>query len=368
MSRKQISKIFLSSIHENAGKTTVSLGLYYALKKRKYKTAFMKPVGQEVVSVGGRKIDKDSYLIGKVFQHGRNLKDMSPITIGRGFTQKYIFNPQKNKLRKTIERSFQKLIKGKDAIIIEGTGHAGVGSVIDFSNADVASLLGAKVIIISEGGIGKSIDEIILNKALFDLKSVKVIGVIINKVLPDKYRRIKRTLGRGLRNKGLKLLGVIPQDPLMSSPTIAQIKERIGLQLLCGKAGTKKRVRHTIVAAMEPHNMIQYLQQSTLVLISGDRVDNILAAVSSHLVSGTESGLHVSGIILTGGLMPNPKIVALLKRSQISVLLTDDDTYTCAAKVEHLIPKILKTDKDKIKEAAYLVNKYIDVDKILGYF
>lgn len=364
--RKPIKNIFLSSIHQNAGKTTISLGLLKALKDRKLKTTFIKPVGQQFVSIGDLSVDKDSYLMGEVFKSRKKLKEMSPITIGRGFTEEYIFNPQPDRLREKILNSFNVLSRGKDAIIVEGTGHAGVGSVIDFSNADVAALLGSKVIIVSEGGIGKSIDEIMLNKALFDLKQVEVLGIIINKVLPDKYEKIKAILKQGLHNKGMRLLGVIPLEPLLSAPTIEQVKDRLDLKLLCGKESLRRRVRHTIVAAMEPHNMIHYLKDGALIITSGDRVDNILVAVSSHLVKETE-GMRISGLILTGGLMPNPKIVDLLKKSHMPVLITEEDTYSIAARIEHLIPKILKTDKDKILEATRLVNKYVDVEKILAH-
>jgi len=367
MSKKSFKNIFLSSIHQDAGKTTMSLGLYKALKDRKFKIAFMKPVGQEYVKVGHQKIDKDSYLIGEVFRCKDKLSAMSPITIARGYTEKYIFKPHKDKLKEKIEKAFIKLIKGKEAIIVEGTGHAGVGSVIDFSNADVARLLGSKAIIVCEGGIGRSIDEIILNKALFDLNNVEVLGVIVNKVLPEKYEKIKKTLGKGLENKGIKLLGVIPVNPLMSAPTMEQVKERLDLQVLCGKESTWRRVKHTIVAAMEPHNMINYLEDGALVITSGDRVDNILLAVSSHLVRDGRS-FQVAGIILTGGLIPNPEIIDLLKSSRIPVLISEKDTYSVAASIDHLICKIQNTDKDKIQEAAQLVNKYVDVNAILESF
>ncbi|HBR14124.1 MAG TPA: hypothetical protein DD723_01085 [Candidatus Omnitrophica bacterium] len=366
MKPKKFKNIFLSSIYQNAGKTTVSLGLYSVFKEKKIKTAFMKPIGQQYVHVGEYDIDKDSYLIGNVFHCGRNFKEMSPVTIGRGYTEKYILHPHRDKLRDSIEASFNHLRKGKEAIIVEGTGHAGVGSVIDFSNADVAGLLGSKVIIISEGGIGKSIDEIMLNKALFDLKQVEILGVIVNKVLPEKYDKIKEILGKGLANKGLRLLGVVPMVPILSSPTVAQLKERLNLRIIGGRESMGRRVKHTIVAAMEPHNMIHYLKDGTLVITSGDRVDNILLAVSSHLVQET-NGSHISGIILTGGLKPNPKIVALLQKSQIPVFVTQEDTYTVAAKLEHIICKIQKTDKDKIEEATRLVKKYVDINAILEY-
>jgi len=66
--------------------------------------------------------------------------------------------------------------------------------------------------------------------------------------------------------------------------------------------------------------------------------------------------------------MPNPEILRLLKKSRIPVLISDTDTYSVAAQVDHLICKIQKTDKDKIEEAARLVKKYVDVDAILESF
>jgi BioD-like phosphotransacetylase family protein len=240
-----------------------------------------------------------------------------------------------------------------------------VGSVIDLSNADVANLLDSKVIIISQGGIGRSIDEIMLNKALFDLKGVDVLGVIINKVRPEKYQKIKRILNQGLKNKGIRLLGVIPSDPILSSPTMEQIKNQLELKLLCGgEKLSKNHVKHTIVAAMEPHNMMTYIRNDTLVITSGDRIDNMLVSISAHLISRRKK-FKIAGIILTGGLVPDFPIIELLKESKIPVLLAREDTYKVAGKIETLTFKIEKTDKDKILEATRLVKKNVDIDLIL---
>ncbi|MCR4336923.1 MAG: AAA family ATPase [Candidatus Omnitrophica bacterium] len=361
---KKLKNIFISSIYQNAGKTTVSLGLYKIFREKNLKTAFLKPVGQQTVRVQEQDIDKDSYLIGQVYQCQKRLKEMSPVTIGHGYTEQYILSPQKDVLREKIEKSFQSLSKGKDAIIIEGTGHAGVGSVIDLSNAEVASMLKSKVLMVCEGGIGRSIDEIMLNKALFDLKGVEIVGIIVNKVLPEKYDRIKKILERGLANQGLRLLGVIPMDPLLSAPTVGQVMNLLNLELVCGKQSLNRRVKNTIVAAMEPYNMVNYLKDGTMVLTSGDRVDNIMVAVSTYLVMRGKR-TQISGIILTGGLTPNTKILELLEKSKIPVLISSDDTYTIAGKIENLICKIQRTDRDKILEARQLVRQYVDVEEIL---
>lgn len=361
---KKIKNVFLSAIHQNAGKTAIALGLYKIFREKNMRAAFMKPVGQKVVTVKDKYVDKDSYLIGEVYHCWQRFKQMSPITLERGFTERYIFHPQKELLRQQIEKAFRELTRSKDAIIVEGTGHAGVGSVIDFSNADVASLLGSKVIIISGGGIGRSIDEIMLNKALFDLNNVDVLGVIINKVLPEKYARIKRSLSQGLKNKGIRLLGVIPLDPVMQSPTVRQMMNQLGLGLLCGASALDTHVEHTIVAAMEPQNMISYVKGGALVITSGDRIDNILVSISAHVISRGKR-FKIAGIILTGGMIPDERIVDLLKKSKIPVLLSSQDTYTVAGKIESLICKIEKTDKDKITTAMRLVKKYVDVDAII---
>jgi dethiobiotin synthetase len=123
---------------------------------------------------------------------------MSPIAIEKGFTENYIKSGNREKLVTDIVNSFERIAKHKELVVIEGTGHAGVGSVFDLSNAKVARLLNAKVILVTAGGIGRPIDEIVLNMALFEKEGVDVIGVIVNKVLPSKYKKIEQVVKAGL--------------------------------------------------------------------------------------------------------------------------------------------------------------------------
>ncbi|MFA4843156.1 MAG: AAA family ATPase, partial [Candidatus Omnitrophota bacterium] len=179
-----MKKVFIAATKQNDGKTTVSLGLICNFKDRFKKVGFIKPIGQRYLEEDGLKIDEDSILIERVCKIKCGLKDMSPIAVEKGFTEKYIVHPDKKSITRQIKESFHRVSRGQDLVIIEGTGHAGVGSVFDHSNAAVAKLLGCKVILISSGGIGRPIDEIILNRALFEKQGVKLLGVIINKVLP----------------------------------------------------------------------------------------------------------------------------------------------------------------------------------------
>ena len=148
-------KIFIAATMQNDGKTTVSLGLIFALRENFKKIGFIKPIGQRYLEEEGAKVDEDSVLIERVCEICDvkcGLRDMSPIAVERGFTENYIDNPHKEEITNHILESFDKIARGRDLVIIEGTGHAGVGSVFDHSNATVAKLLDAKVILVSSGG------------------------------------------------------------------------------------------------------------------------------------------------------------------------------------------------------------------------
>ena len=105
-------------------------------------------------------------------------------------------------------------------LLIEGTGHAGVGAVIGLSNAVVASMLGTPAMIVSEGGVGRPIDEIVLNASLFAAHGVEVAGAIVNKVDMEAQPGIAKVLERGLARHGIPLLGVLPVRPILSNPTL----------------------------------------------------------------------------------------------------------------------------------------------------
>jgi len=358
-----VKKIFIAATKQNDGKTTVSLGLICNFQNRFKKVGFIKPIGQRYLEEEGLKIDEDSLLIEEVCGIKCGLKDMSPIAVEKGFTEKYIARPDKQSITGQIKESFRRVSRGNSLVIIEGTGHAGVGSVFDHSNATVAKLVGSKVIIISSGGIGRPIDEIVLNKALFEREGVKVLGVIINKVLPNKFDKINNLVRKGFERKGIDVLGVIPYNPMLSRPTIEQILEETDFELLCGRDYLESSVSQVIVGAMEPHDAIKYIVEDSLMITPGDREDMIMTALGCFR-EGDEKRLKVSGIVLSGGITPDAPIMNLLNKAQIPVLLARSDTYDVATTIHDLTVKIRPRDTDKINAVIKLIKDNVDLDKI----
>jgi len=358
-------RIFIAATRQNDGKTTTSLGLISAFKKRFKRIGFIKPIGQRYLIEQGYKVDEDSVLIGEVCNIECNLKDMSPVAIEKGFTEKYIQKPDKEAITSQIKSSFARVAKSRSLVVIEGTGHAGVGSCFDSCNAEVARLLGSKAVIVTSGGIGRPIDEIMLNTALFEKKGVEVIGVIINKVAPAKYKKIDRLIRKGLKQKGLKVFGVLPFAPSLSAPTVQQISETLDAKIISGEDGLYNAIEHILIGAMGTHEALKHITDKSMIITGGDREDLILAAMSSEIYGMPEHS-KLSGIVLTGGIKPHRAICALLKKAGIPTLLVKDDTYTAAKKIHDRTVKIRPEDKDKIRDVSDLIEEYVDVEGILS--
>ncbi len=359
-----MKKIFIAATKQNDGKTTASMGLICNFQKRFKKVGFIKPIGQRYLEEEGFKIDEDSVLIEEVCGIKCGLKDMSPIAVEKGFTEKYLEHPNQKSITQQINNAFRRVSKNQDLVIIEGTGHAGVGSVFDHSNATVAKLLGSKVIIISSGGIGRPIDEIVLNKTLFEKEGVKVLGVIVNKVLPNKFEKINRLVRKGLERKKIPVLGVVPYEPALARPTISQVIEETGYELICGKDFMESYISRVIVGAMKCEIAIKYLVEDSLLITPGDREDIIKNSLECF-TDGTKKKLKLCGMILTGGIMPEPATMELLEKINVPVLFAKLDTYSVASCIHDLTVKIRPQDTNKINTVVKLINNYVDLDSIL---
>src|SRR5207248_1993878 len=304
-------RIFIAATRQNDGKTTASLGLLAAMQKFYPRIGYIKPVGQRFVEIEEQKIDEDTILMDRVYRLNCPLLDMSPIAVEPDFTRKYLESSNYEVLVKRIQNAFDRVAWEKDFVLCEGSGHAGVGSVFDLSNARVAKLIGAKVIVVTQGGIGKPIDEVSLNQALFEKEGVEVIGVILNRVHGKKIDAIAEFARRGLKRKGLELLGVVPHQPILSQPTMELIREEFHAEVLNHTDQFHNAVEEVLIGAMGVQNALHLFKKGVLIITPGDREDIILA-VATTLSGEADGGL--AGMILTRNLRPSKEAQKVISK------------------------------------------------------
>jgi phosphate acetyltransferase len=365
---KTTKRIFIAATRMNDGKTTTSLALFAVLRSMTERVGFIKPVGQRFVQVDGHQIDEDSVLLNQIFDVKTPMLAMSPIAIHHTFTRDYLDDPSANhpELIDKMCRAFDRAAFDKDYIIIEGTGHAGVGSVFHLSNADVAKQLNAKVIIVARGGIGRPIDEIALNKAVFDAAGVQIIGAIINKVEPDKIEMVKKYCRIALERMNIPLLGCIPHERKLDQPNLQQVVEVTNGRWLNGyQPGNTNRIDKVIIGAMAADGLVEHLNKGVLIITPGDREDIILSAIAAEGISESNA---IAGIILTRSILPHPELMEMISKTSIPFVLCGEDSYKVASKIHNMMVKTQPGDDDKIPIIKELITNNIDLEVILNAF
>jgi hypothetical protein len=335
------------------------------LKGRYPRLGFIKPVGQRYVEVEGHRIDADAVLMRDVYGCGNSVSDMSPIAVDRSFTRHYIDTPHRAELEQRIGDCFARIAVDKDMVVIEGTGHAGVGAVFDLDNARVAAMLGSPAVLVSCGGIGRPFDEITLNRAVFEKHGVPIIGVIINKVAEEKLDEITSYLSRALDRVGLPLLAVIPHRPPLLHPTMRQVRDALNAEVLNGDKNLRHSVNHIVIGAMTPHHALHYFQTDCLVVTPGDRDDLVLTAISLASTAERPHKRPIAGLVLTGGIRPRKNILQVIQRTSIPVLFSSEDTYHVASILHDMMVKIRPEEEAKIQLIQHMYERYFNLARFV---
>jgi BioD-like phosphotransacetylase family protein len=220
------------------------------------------------------------------------------------------------------------------------------------------------VVIVSEGGVGRPIDEIALNAALFARHGVPVLGAIVNKVDIVGRPELPEILGRGLAQQGVALLGCVGFSEFLANPSLELIDTHLEGELLAGEAAPNRIIGQVAIGAMRAGHAMELLRDRTLLITPGDREDLLLAAVAANRAAS--GAPKVTGVILTGGFRPASAVLDELRSADVFTYLVATDTYRTARAVDDILVKTHPSDTEKIATIIDLVARAIDVDALLA--
>jgi BioD-like phosphotransacetylase family protein len=191
---------------------------------------------------------------------------------------------------------------------------------------------------------------------------VEIIGVILNKVMKQKIEYITEFARKGLERRGLHLLGVIPHQRMLSSPTMELIKDALEVTQLNASNEIHNIIDNVVVAAMSAPNARKYFKPGSLMIVPADREDLIEAAAAPG-----EAGLptKLSGMILTDDLTPSSRVMDIIRGMSYPVFLTSQNSYQVASTVHDLIVKTRPGDAAKIALIRDLVKAHVNVGEIV---
>jgi phosphate acetyltransferase len=348
--------IYLTTTEPYSGKSIIALGLVNLLAGKTEKIAYFKPV----ISPGGKEKDNHLNMIATHFNLSAPYEDMFVFTSNEVIRQ--INAGNEAFIIDTIIDRFKKLQERFDFVVVEGSDFMGGSTNIEFDgNISIAKNLGIPAAVIVKGE-GKSVQEIVDTAVStakgFTDEGVQVLTVVANKISSDDDEKIRAQLTKSLP-PGI-IVTSIPSHKDLSNPTMKEIFESVGGKLLFGENLLSNQVDTSIVGAMQLHNCLTRLSKNTLIVTPGDRGDIIIGAVQAN---NSKNYPKVAGIILTGGLVPEPTIMKLLEGldTLVPIISVESGTFKTVNRVAGTRARILPDSKEKIALAISLFDTHVNV-------
>jgi len=344
-----VKSLIVASTREDAGKTSLIIGLSKALEKR---FGYAKPLGDRFLYRKKRLWDYDAALLTRVFELGEE-----PESISIGFDH--------SKLRYMYDRAsvFEALAgivneigKERDAVLIECGANLSYGASVHLDPLTISQETGTPVVIVASGGEDEIADDLAFIKRFVTSDEATIVGVIVNKVVhPDDFRE---THLPEIEAIGVDVLGIVPYVVELSTRSVSTVADKLFARVIAGEEGLGKPIRTVVVGAMSVNAAMgdpRIKTSDKLVISSGDRSDMILAVLEA---GGT------SAIVLTNNIVPPANVISKASEHGVPLLLVPKDTYETALQVERIHPLLTADDTEKIDRLAALAAKHLDLDRL----
>lgn len=356
-----------------AGLTTVALALVRALDRQGLRLGFYKPVRQPGADEGA---EPSTHFV-------RATSDIEPIEpLPFGTAERMLAAGQQNQLLEDIIGRWQHYLSEHDvdAVVVEGLVATAEHPDLDSLNEALATAFDAEVILV--GALGRAAPEQLderLDAAAHHFGGTghrRVLGAIINKLnAPEQEvtaatrteRRepaealdaeALRTRTPAFADGDLRLIGAVPWQPELVSPRTLDVSRHLSARVLSEGELARRRVVDVAVVARTVANMTHRLRPGALIITPGDRSDIILAVAMAAL-----NGVPLAGLVLTGGIDPDPRIMRLAQRAfddGLPVLMVDADSYVSAAQAASINLEVPLDDVDRMQRAMDAIAGYLD--------
>ena len=355
--------LYITSTEDNSGKSVITLGVMDMLLRKTNRVGFFRPVVD--IPEGGR--DRDIDLIATYFGLEAHHDDMYGLTAKK--LGELMVKGEEQAAVECIIDKYDRLRERYEFILCEGTDfNSSTASYAFDINAEICNHLGCPVLLVA-GAFGKTTEEVIHSTqlALESLKEKKcqTVATIINRVTPENREQVLSGIGAAEIFKGQSVY-TIPDQPFLTYPTVGAVAEFMNAGILYGHDQLHRHVNGMTVAAMQLRNFLSRFKHGSLVIVPGDRADVIVASLAVVCSSSAEK---ISGLLLTGGLKPEPAIDDLLKGfpRMVPILSVATNTFETATTLNHMPTKISPHDKRKISSALSVFEDYVDVEDLQSH-
>ncbi|MCA1986174.1 MAG: phosphotransacetylase family protein [Desulfovibrio sp.] len=342
--------IYIGSTEGYSGKNMIVMGMGLRLQKEGFNVGYMKPVGAMPQEMDGKLGDEDAFFVQDVLGLKEDPALVTPVVVTQDFKVRAFSGLEPDRLP-DIMSAYATLQAERDIMLVAGSGSMYSGRYSRLDGVRVVQELGLKCIVIDRLRKELNYDYLVV---LRDTLGDAMAGCILNDIPPNYMNEVETLIKPFLENNGVKVVGVIPKDPLMGAIKVGELAERLGGKIISAHNKADKVVENFLIGTMQVENFMTHFRKNknSAVIVGGDRSDVQLVALEGTCPC----------LVLTGNLYPNDIILTRSEVLSIPIIVVRDDTFTVAKKMETILTRHKLRAVIKIKQGAQLVSANLDFD------
>ncbi|MFE5618931.1 phosphate acetyltransferase [Streptomyces sp. NPDC056543] len=259
---------------------------------------------------------------------------------------------------------FHAVAREYEVVLVLGTDFAATQLPDELAlNARLANEFGASVIPVV-GGKGQPAESVRAEARnafrAYDGLGCDVLAMAVNRVAADDRAAIAERLAARLPVPCY----VLPDEPALAAPTVAQITHHLGASVVLGDdAGLARDALDFVFGGAMLPNFLNALTPGCLVVTPGDRADLVVGALAAHS-AGTPP---IAGVLLTLNERPSDEILTLAARLApgTPVISVPGNSFPTAAELFSLEGKLNAATPRKAETALGLFERHVDTADLL---
>ncbi|MBK9934179.1 MAG: phosphate acetyltransferase [Cytophagaceae bacterium] len=350
--------IYITAVEDHSGKSMISLGMMQKLLGQMPRVGFFRPIVED------EHADNHSRIMINFF--GLKVKYEDTVGYSRAKLLSLINQGKTGEVIDNIIAKYKKIEEQNDFVLVEGTDFVGEGSLLELDfNVLIARNLGLPVILIGNG-VGKSKEELSTEMQMaynsYKNKDVEVLAIINNKI-NEQNLEIANSAMREFLPDSVEVYAV-PRIGSLINPSMKEIVDLLEGRVLFGHDYLENQVGSIGVGAMQLRNYLPQIREDNLVITPGDRADIILGVLQANI---SKNYPRISGILLTGGLLPEEPIIKLIEGlpNTIPIASVEEGTFQIANKVGAIKSNIYVNSSRKIRTSIEVFEKYVPISQLL---
>ncbi len=351
--------ILVAPAGRQVGLTTVCLGLIRALDRQGVRVGFAQPIGAR---------DREGASIALV-KLGAHLE--APTPLPREGVEHLLAAGDDQTVMEQVVALCSRAGEGVDVLVVEGMVPESGMVYSTRVNALMLKALDAELVLVASPGEdspAEVADAVAIAARGFGAPGDRPVSCVVNRVpggapLPwsDEQRGAWAEAAldgnvddasveayRGaLQAEKLRAVALVPYRRELEAARVLDLARAVSAKVLFAGDYGRRRIQSVSLCAMTVPNAMRSFRPGALIITPGDRSDVLLAASLAVL-----SGVQLAGLLLTGGLAPDERVLELCRQALatgLPLLSVDGGSFEAASDVANMDGEIPADDAERVE-------------------